>query len=156
MKTLAELSGHPNTFGTRKMSLNQQRSKRHNITLDGSDASFDMTSQKSKLNPLLLADAQRLERTNSIQNLVLTCKNADKKHVRFEDEISNEQPQLVVRGGYKRSDCNLFSQIRDSKQNPPVSFEQIEFKISQRSATREKSNSSKHLPEQKEIQYRLQ
>ena len=86
MKTLTELSAHSSFLETRKMSLNHQRPKRHNITLDGSEFPSDMASHKNRLNPLLLGEAQRLERTNSIQNLVLTCKNADKKHVRFEDE----------------------------------------------------------------------
>lgn len=35
MKSLAELSSNPSLLQTRKMSLNSQKPKRHNITLDG-------------------------------------------------------------------------------------------------------------------------
>jgi hypothetical protein len=66
---------------TRKTSVPRQ--KRHNITLDGTE---QMTSPKNRVDSFLIGPTNsRVPRSDSIQNLILTCKNASKKHVSFND-----------------------------------------------------------------------
>jgi hypothetical protein len=129
-----------NMLQTRKMSV--QRQKRHNITIDGGE---QITPSKNKIDSLLIGPSNsRVPRSDSIQNLILTCKNASKKHVHFNDLLTEEQPRREISIEIRPTDCNLFSLIRNSKQNCPT-ISNLDFKLPQSSNQRESSKSSKQL-----------
>jgi hypothetical protein len=58
----------------------------------------------------MLDEDDDAKNNNTIQNYIETCKNAQKKRVKFDDMIAK------LPSNDKRGDLSLFSQMRNSKQ----------------------------------------